>query len=244
MLSRVLIIPAFNEAASLPGVLRRVAEVAPDLHCVVVDDGSRDDTAAIARRSGAIVIQHPFNLGYGAAIQTGYKYALARGVEQLVQMDADGQHDPADIPKLLAPIEDGSCDLVIGSRFAEPTGYAMGFSREFGRRLFGVIAGRFGLTVTDPTSGFQAMNRKVIAIYAEDFFPSDYPDVDVLVRVHRYRLRIREVSVRMRAETRRSRIHGGLRSVYYFYKMILSLWVASSSHRSTAGDVDEAQREG
>jgi hypothetical protein len=224
---RVLVIPAFQEAARLGPVLEAVARAALGCEVVVVDDGSRDGTAEVAARAGASVLRHPFNLGYGAALQTGYKYALERGASVVVQIDADGQHDPAEIPPLLAAVERGECDLVVGSRFLGGGEYRMGWPRALGRRLFQLVARLAGLRVSDPTSGFQAMNRRVLEVYARDFFPTDYPDVDVLLTAYRNGLRVGERPVRMRAGTRASTLHGGLRSVYYVYKMLLSTWTAA-----------------
>ena len=224
----ILVIPAHDEAEHLPAVLRRVAEADPGLAIVVVDDGSSDATAAVAAAAGARVIRHPYNLGYGAAVQTGYKYALACGVDIVVQLDADGQHDPAQISRLLDPVRRGECDLAIGSRFLTAGGYRMGAGRALGRDLFRGLARLFGMHVTDPTSGFQALNRRVLEIYAEDFFPSDFPDVDVLVIAHRAGARIHEFPVEMSEGARASRLHGGLRPIYYAYKMLLSLWAASA----------------
>ena len=132
----IVLMPAYNEAENLPRVLPALAQSAQDCELVVVDDGSGDDTSSIAAAHGATVLRHPFNLGYGAALQTGYKYALRRGARLLVQLDADGQHDPEDIPRLLAPIRQEQCDLVIGSRFLTETGYEMGAAKSAGRWLF------------------------------------------------------------------------------------------------------------
>ncbi len=227
----ILIVPAYNEASNLPSVLEAVQAAALGLELVVVDDGSRDATAQVAARGGARVLRHPHNLGYGAAVQTGYKYALRRGADWLVQMDADGQHDPRQIPRLLAPLRRDECDLVVGSRFLEPSGYRMGFSKRVGRDLFRAVARPFGIRVSDPTSGFQAMNRRVLELYVRDFFPSDFPDVDVLVTAHRAGVRIREVAVEMGPGLRASSLHGGLRTLYYPYKMLLSLWATSARPR-------------
>jgi hypothetical protein len=227
----VLILPAFDEAASLPGLLAEIRRVAPRFELVVIDDGSRDATAAAARAGGAHVLRHPFNLGYGAALQSGYKWALARGAELLVQMDADGQHLPSEIAGLVAPVERGACDLVVGSRFLEERGYRMGALRSLGRALFRVLARAAGLTVTDPTSGFQAMNRRALALYADDWFPPDYPDVDVLVCALRAGIRVEEHPVRMAAGARPSTLHSGWKPLYYGYKMLLSLWAATAGTR-------------
>jgi len=224
----VLVIPAFNEAPRLPALLERIAAEALPLDVAVIDDGSRDDTSGAARAAGATVLRHPFNLGYGAGLQTGYKWALARGAPWVVQMDADGQHDPHDIGRLLEPVAAGECDLVLGSRFLEQTGYQMSAPRRIGRALFVGIGRAFGFHVTDPTSGFQALNRRVLELYAGDAFPSDYPDIDVLVVAHRHGLTVREISVVMHAGERASTLHGGLRSIWYLYRMVWSLWAASS----------------
>ncbi len=223
----IVLVPAYNEEDTLPGVVGRIRAVRPEAEIVVVNDGSRDHTGRAAAEAGARVLHHPFNMGYGAALQTGYKYALESDVDVIVQMDADGQHDPDEIATILAPIESGEADLVIGSRFLEPGGYQMDASRDLGRRVFATLGRWLGIDVTDPTSGFQALNRRTLDLYAGDFFPHDYPDVDVLVLAFRNGLRIRECAVRMHASPRASTLHGGTRAFYYVYKMLLSLWAAS-----------------
>jgi glycosyltransferase involved in cell wall biosynthesis len=225
---RAILIPALNEAQRLGDVLRGVAERSPGFDVIVVDDGSSDATAAVAAGAGARVLRHRFNLGYGAALQTGYKYASRAGVELLVQLDADGQHDPADVAALLEPVARGELDLVIGSRFLDVGSYRMGALRRAGRALFQRLLGAFGLCVTDPTSGFQAMNRSVLALYTGDAFPSDYPDVDVLLAAHREGLRVGERPVTMAQSARASSLHSGWAPIYYVYKMTLSVWAASA----------------
>jgi glycosyltransferase involved in cell wall biosynthesis len=223
-----LIIPALNEAKSLPRVFESIEDAELEAEIVVIDDGSTDDTARTAAALGARVVRHPFNMGYGAALQTGYRYALESGAELLVQMDADGQHDPRQIPEMVEPIRKGECDLVIASRFLEVTGYRMGPLRTAGRKLFEALGRRAGVNVTDPTSGFQAMNRTTLELYVRDFFPHDYPDVDVLVTASRHGLRVRETASPMSPGLRGSRLHGGTRAFYYVYKMLVSMWAASS----------------
>jgi hypothetical protein len=229
-----VVIPAFDEEARLPAVLAKVARALPDHDVVVVDDGSRDRTAAVARAAGARVLRHPLNLGYGAALQTGYKDALARGAPWVVQMDGDGQHLPAEAPALVAPVARGECDVVVGSRFLAPSGYEMGAARSLGRDLFRAVARRLGLTVTDPTSGFQALSRRALALYASDWFPSDYPDVDVLLAATRAGLGIREVPAQMAPSARASTLHSGWKPLYYVYKMLLSIWAAAGKAPSAA----------
>ena len=160
----LLVIPAYNERRSIGAVVDRVHATGLDLDVLVVNDGSRDETAEIARAHGAIVVSHPFNLGYGAALQTGYKYALRHGYDFVVQMDADGQHDPAYVPKLLEPVRAGEADVVIGSRFIEASGYEMGGARTVGRKFFQrVLVWCGGPRIADPTSGLQALSRPVFA---------------------------------------------------------------------------------
>jgi len=220
----LLIIPAFNESRSIGAVVDRVRATDLDLDVLVVNDGSHDDTAALAKAHGALVVSHPFNLGYGAALQTGYKYALRGGYAHVVQMDADGQHDPAYIPQLLAPVRAGEADVVIGSRFVEASGYEMGGARTFGRVfLQRLLVWCGGPHIFDPTSGLQALSRPVFRFCCSDFYPFDFPDIDVLLLLHRQGFRIREVPVTMApSPPARKPMHAGLRAIYYPYKMLLS----------------------
>ena len=227
----VLIVPAYNEADTLPGLLDELARHLPELPVVVIDDGSSDGTAALAARGGAHVVRHPQNLGYGAAVQTGYKWALRRGAPAAAQLDADGQHRPEEIPALLEPVLRGDCDLALGSRFLEPGSYRMGTVRAFGSRMLRALARWYGLEVSDPTSGFQALGPRALALFAEDGFPSDYPDIDVLLYARRAGLRIAERPVRMLEAPRESTLHSGWKPIYYAYKMLLSVWAATSRRR-------------
>lgn len=230
-MSTILVIPAYNEGARIVEVLDGVARSDFSGEVVVVDDGSTDDTCQRARAHGATVLRHSFNLGYGASLQTGYKYAIESGASLVVQMDADGQHHAEQIARLTEPISAGVYDLVVGSRFLDQTGYNMGLFHRLGRNAFRALARLGGLRVSDPTSGFQAMNRAVLELYATDFFPSDYPDVDVLLTAYRNGLRVGEVPVFMTESTRASTLHGGLRSLFYIYKMSLSIFGASTQRR-------------
>lgn len=232
----VLIMPAFKEATSLPGLLGelRGMEIADEI--VVIDDGSPDETAATAERCGATVLRHPFNMGYGAALQTGYKHALAGGAEYLVQMDADGQHLPSTLADLLDQVKQGHCDLCVGSRFLVPADYQMGPLRSAGRWLFSRLARIGGLTVSDPTSGLQAMNRRVLELFTTDLYPVDYPDVDVLLLVHRRGLKIAERPVQMAQSWRPSTMHSGLAPLYYCYRLLLALWALGGVPRGPRPD--------
>ena len=224
---RIAIVPARNEAGAIGGVLDELRAFDPTLHVVVVDDASTDRTAAIAAERGAAVVRLPFNLGIGGAVQTGFKYALEHGYDVAVRLDGDGQHIPAELPKLFAPVEAGEADIVVGSRFASGREgeYRPPIARRAGIRFFAKLVSMLvGQTVTDTTSGFQALNRKGIALFAADY-PHDYPEVEATVMVHKHRLRLREVAVHMRErEHGRSSINA-LRSIYYVVKVSLALFV-------------------
>lgn len=236
----MVLLPALNEEGQLAEVLAGLDLAAPGFECVVIDDGSSDATGRIARNLGATVLRHPFNLGYGAALQSGYKYALWRGASVVVQLDADGQHDPSEVALLVDSVASGAADIAIGSRFVELSSYQMGFLRSLGRRLFEGVGRLAGLRVTDPTSGFQALNQTACELYSGAFFPADYPDIDVLVVAHRAGLRIAEVPVEMKEARRASRLHGGLRSFYYLYKIALSLWAGGARDRAAVGLTGDA----
>lgn len=238
-----MVIPAFNEAASVGAIVDRLHAAVPALDVLVVDDGSCDDTAAIARRAGARVVSHVFNMGYGAALQTGYKFADRHGHAFVVQIDADGQHDPAQVPAVLAPVLAGTADVVIGSRFVNPSGYHMGLARSAARRFFArLLVACGGPHILDPTSGFQALARPVFRFCCTDAFPADFPDVDVLLLYHRQGFRMTEVPVAM-APNRPGHVplHSGLLAVYYPYKMLLATFRSLlTPRRPLAPDVASA----
>jgi hypothetical protein len=226
MANKLVLIPAFNEERMIATVIDRVRAVVPDFDILVVNDGSRDGTAAAAAAAGARVVSHPFNMGYGVAIQTGYKYALRQGYDFLVQIDGDGQHDPAHIPQLLEPLQQGEADFVIGSRFLGGDSYRPPLARRIGMALFRTIVTRVvGQRLSDCTSGYQAFNRRVMHFFASDLFPCDYPDADVLISLHLAGLKVRELPVRMYPNVEGKSMHGGLKPLYYVFKMLLSILV-------------------
>jgi glycosyltransferase involved in cell wall biosynthesis len=222
--SCLVIIPAFNEAANLPGVVADVTEQLPEADILVVDDGSSDSTATAALRAGARVLRLRLNCGYGVALQAGFKYASRHGYELVAQMDADGQHLGRYLPDVLGPVSSGEADLVVGSRFLDGDGhYQPSVARKVGMELFGRIAALImRQPVTDPTSGYQAMNAKVVELFCTAVYPSDFPDADVLVLLHRSGFTVAEVPVQMRTYDGPS-MHGGHGSIYYVYKMFLSI---------------------
>ena len=220
-----IIIPAYNEAGRIATSIAGIRKFG-NADVVIVNDGSDDDTAGEAKAAGARVIELPFNLGYGAALQTGFKYALDKGYEFAVQMDADGQHDPLSIEALISPVLKDEVDVVIGSRFLDKGNYKAPFVRRMGMYFFGIITSVVtGRRITDPTSGFQALNKKVMEFYASDAYPADYPDADVIIMLHRQGFRFKEVPVIMHNAAKRS-MHGGiLKPLYYIFKMMLSIFV-------------------
>src|SRR5574341_435104 len=230
----LVVVPAFNEAGAIGKVIEGIRATDPRLPILVVDDGSADDTAAVARHAGAHVVRLPFNLGYGSALQTGYKYALREGYDCVVQLDGDGQHEPADIPRLLAVLERGDADVVVGSRFiGEPT-YRPDAARRIGMRLFRLFAFVLtGVRFTDVTSGFQALDRRALRFFAAERYPADYPDADVLVMLTRAGFRVVEAPVRMYAKPDARSMHAGLRPVYYTFKMLLSMLLTVVRHESS-----------
>jgi glycosyltransferase involved in cell wall biosynthesis len=223
----IAVVPAYDEEAAIGAVVREIAATDARFDVVVVDDGSADDTAAVAAAAGATVVQLPYNLGIGAAVQTGFRFALQRGYDVAVRLDGDGQHDPRELRKLLAPLESGEADIVTGSRFADDDpAYRPPLARRVGivffARLVSVLTGQ---RVTDTTSGFQALNRRAIALFAEDY-PSDYPEVEATLLVLKHRLRLVEVPVRMREREHGTSSITFFSSVYYMLKVTLALLVA------------------
>jgi len=220
----LVVIPAFNEAGHIAEVLGAVRDRAPHFDALVVDDGSTDRTVDRAHCAGARVASHPFNLGYGAALQTGYVLALREGYRVVVQLDADGQHDPACIEALAAPVLEGRLDAVLGSRFHPDSDYRMPWLRRIGSAWFGLLVRLFtGVSISDPTSGFQALSPRALQLYTSSAFPADYPDADVTILLHRHRMRFGEIPVRMHERPEAGSMHSGLTVVYYVYKMTLGI---------------------
>ena len=223
--SRIAIVPAFNEERNVGRVLDELHALDPGLDVVVVSDGSTDRTADVAASRGAHVVVLPFNLGIGGAVQTGFRHAWESGYELAVRLDGDGQHDPAELAALVAPIAAGEADLVVGSRFVAAGGYRSSAARRVGIRILArVVSMIAGQRLTDTTSGFQACNRRAIAVYASDL-PHDYPEVEGMVLAIRHRVRVVEVPVTMREREHGRSSIGALASIYYMIKILLALFV-------------------
>ena len=228
MSSHLAIVPAFNESASIARVIDELRAHAPGFDVIVVDDGSTDDTADRARSAGAEVLRHPYNLGIGGAVQSGYIYAAERGYDVAVQVDGDGQHDPRCLGYMLEQLnEHPELDMVTGSRFLDQSGdgYRSSASRRIGIRIFSaVLSAITRRRVTDPTSGFRMTTRRGITLFANDY-PHDYPEVEAVLMVHAHRLESAELPVRMKARTGGTSSIGSTQSVYYMVKVLLALFV-------------------
>jgi glycosyltransferase involved in cell wall biosynthesis len=236
-LRKIAIVPAYNEEGMVGRVVREIRRSAPDFDIVVVDDGSADRSAVEAAAEGAIVIRHPFNLGIGGAVQSGFKYALAHGYDVAAQVDGDGQHKPAHLPDLLRELHtEGRADMVSGSRFLEDPGYKVPFGRRIGNLIFSVVLSAIvRRRITDPTSGFRATNRRGIELFARDY-PHDYPEVEAILMLHAHRLRLTEVPVRMNARGFGRSSIDYPRSAYYMVKVLLAIFVGLFRRRPTPQD--------
>ncbi|MCF6285280.1 MAG: glycosyltransferase family 2 protein [Candidatus Hydrogenedentes bacterium] len=226
-MARILvIIPAYNEEATIVSVIADIRAAVPECGIVVVDDGSSDQTAALVREQGeAELLALPFNLGIGGGMQTGYKYAARNGYDIAIQCDADGQHPAGEIMGLVARIEDGTADVVIGSRYVADSNYQPSLVRRIGKSLLSRWINLFiGGGITDTTSGFRAMNRAAIAVVARSY-PEDYPEPEVLVILHKHGLKTVEIPVQMRPR------QGGVTSIrphgaaYYMVKVGLAILI-------------------
>jgi glycosyltransferase involved in cell wall biosynthesis len=227
----LIIIPAHNEEENIPLVIAELRGLALGHDILVIDDASTDRTAEVLRGLGQRAIHLPANLGYGGAVQAGFKFALIHGYNFVVQMDGDCQHDPSGIPALLELVRSGEADVALGSRFLGTTTYRVPPLRKLGMALFRTVVSTFmKQTITDPTSGFQALNRKVLSFFVDDTYPMDYPDSDVLLALHFAGFRVREVPVTMRARLRGQSIHGGWKTIYYLAKMGLAISMVLLRH--------------
>ena len=223
-MKHLVVLPAFNEEKSIGMVIREIKKAIPSADILVVNDGSEDGTGTVSEREGAIVVNHPFNLGYGAALQTGFRFATKKGYDHVFTIDADGQHIPSSTQGLLDAMRNQAADVVIGSRFIGGR-YKVTVAKKIGIWLFSLIAKTYtGINITDPTSGFQLLNRKAFSYLAEgDNYPLDYPDVNIIMVLHKRKFKIVETSVEM-IENREGRsMHSGLRPISYLVKMFLAI---------------------
>lgn len=223
---RLIVIPALNEAQTLGAVIARVREFCPGFDCLVVNDGSTDRTAAIAREQGARVITMPFNSGIGCATKAGLLYAERNGYNFAVILDADGQHDPASVRDLVCPIVAGEADVVLGSRYGQSDGQLhVPWLRRIGHAyLMAIVALLTGRRLRDPMSGFRAVSRRAMWFYTSDHFPDDFPDANVILMQHRAGIRLIEVPAIFHERTAGVSQHRGvLRPFLYLIRATLAV---------------------
>ena len=221
----LVIIPAYNEEGSVGGVVRAVRDVLPGVPVVVVDDGSLDGTCQVARQAGADILRLPHHLGLGGAVQTGYRFAFEHGYDCVARVDSDGQHNPADLPVLLDKLRTDNYDMVTGSRFLQDNGYQVQWLRRLGGLVFSlVLYPILGKRITDPTSGFAAVNRRALEVFSRSF-PLEYPEIEALVVLQRKALRFCEVPVRMFPRQAGRSTIGSLGAVYYMFRVLLGVLV-------------------
>src|SRR3954469_14001923 len=228
MTPQIALFPAYNEAASISAVVAELGEHAPGFDVVVIDDGSTDATAERARAAGADVVRHPYNLGIGGAVQSGYLYAAERHYDVAVQVDGDGQHDPRCLPVLLHHLRTHpELDMVTGSRFlsADGGGFRSSAARRLGIRIFSWVLSRIvGQQVTDPTSGLRMAGRRGIELFARDY-PHDYPEVEAVLLMHAHALRSTELPVKMRERAAGVSSINSTRSIYYMIKVLIAVFI-------------------
>ncbi|HOV90432.1 MAG TPA: glycosyltransferase family 2 protein [Syntrophorhabdaceae bacterium] len=220
-----VIIPAYNEEKSIGEVVNSIKELGSCYDPIVINDNSTDRTAEVAHVAGAVVIDLPCNLGIGGAVQTGYKFARQKGYDACIQVDGDGQHPADQIPNLIKTLFEDKFDMVIGSRFVTDSEYNISFMRLVGIRILSFFLKlTTGLNIKDTTSGFRAINKKVMDFFAHEY-PQDYPEPESLVFIHKKNFKVREIPTKMS-----SRMYGKssitpLLSMYYMIKVMLAMFI-------------------
>lgn len=223
----LIIIPAYNEQERIQNVISRCMKYLSDrVDLIVINDGSTDETLTVCEREGIDVINTPFNQGVGNALQTGFRYAIENNYDYLINLDADGQHGPDDLPKFIDKLHEGTVDIVIGSRFLEKDKYEGSIIRIIGIRFFSkLVSFLIREKITDVTSGYRGMNRAALNFTIIDTFNFDYPDADFLLTLHRAGFRFCEIPVTMMKRYGGKSQHRGLKPLYYIFKMLLSIFI-------------------
>lgn len=232
----LVIIPAYNEGQNVGRVIKEIRSLNLDLDLVVIDDGSRDLTGPVVRENEEKLISLPFNIGYGGALQTGYKYAVSMGYNYVVQFDADGQHDPRDIILIIEQLTTGEYDIVIGSRFLGKSTYNTSIPKKIAIMIFRcLIKWSTGVRITDPTSGLQGLTSQVYSYYAAmGNYPDDYPDTDTLISIILSGYRVTEIAAHIRERYSGKGMHAGIKALYYFIKMLVSILVVLIRNKTKA----------
>jgi glycosyltransferase involved in cell wall biosynthesis len=226
-----VIIPAFNEEGALPAVLADLRRRWPDYDVLVVDDGSTDQTAAVARQAGVAVASLPYNLGIGGALRTGFRFAVQQGYERGIQFDADGQHDAGEIPALMKALDEGA-DMVVGSRFADAgSGYTVGRVRGGAMRVLRMgVRLLLGRSFTDTSSGFRAFSRRALEYFSHTY-PVDYMDsVEALLLACYAGFKVTEIPTKMHDRTAGVASTKSIRLAYHFVRLTIVM-LASASRR-------------
>jgi len=230
-MKKLVIIPAYNEEASIVTTVQDIKDHAPGFDYIVINDCSRDGTRQVCRENGIHFLDLPVNLGIGGAVQTGYRYAMENGYQVAVQFDGDGQHDAAYLEEMAAVLEQEGLDMVIGSRYIKKEGFQSSALRQLGIRYFTLLIRLLtGSTITDPTSGMRMVNRGLIQQFAGDY-PKDYPEPESLAEVLRGGSKVKEVPVRMRERMGGVSSISPLKAVYYMIKVTLAVFVVMLRRR-------------
>jgi len=234
------IVPAFNEEASVGPVVAQLRALGYDV--CVVDDGSTDRTAAEAGAAGAQVLRLPRNVGVGGALRCGFRFAVAAGYAVVVQVDGDGQHDPAQVRSLLDELDRTGADMVVGTRFGDAgSSFALSRTRRLAMRLLARRASAaVGVPLTDATSGFRAIRRPLLERFADEY-PTEYlgDTVEALVVAGRGGARVRELAVHMSARETGQASAGSLASVWYVVRVLLAIELMPRTARRPAARPDE-----
>lgn len=225
MADGLIIIPAFNEEDNIVNVLRDIKAENINLDILVVDDGSKDKTRELVINEGVNIISHPYNLGYGATLQTGFKYAKKVQYKYVIQFDGDGQHDSRNLKNICNEICKAESDIVTGSRFLVKSSYKVGFLKTAVIALLKfLIKTSTGKSISDPTCGFKALSKRTYEYYASmGNYPPDYPDADIIIQMLKLGFKIKEVPVTIKERVYGESMHSGLKPIVYLLKMILSI---------------------
>ncbi len=223
----LIVIPAFNEGDTVAKVISGCRKHMPEnADLIVINDGSTDRTYEVCQEEGIDVINTPFNQGIGNALQTGFRYAIEKNYDFLINLDADGQHNPADLPKFIEKLREGKFDIVIGSRFLKKNRYDGSKIRNIGIKFFSkLVSLLIREKLTDVTSGYRGMNKAILNFTIVDTFNFDYPDADFLLTLHRAGFRFCEIPVTMEKRNGGKSQHSGLKPLYYIFKMLLSIFI-------------------
>lgn len=230
-MKKLIIIPAYNEEENIEKTVEAILKKSPNFNYVIINDCSKDRTREICEKKGYNIVNLPINLGIGGAVQTGYRYALEYGYDIAVQVDGDGQHDPAFLEQMAEVLEKENMDMVIGSRFIDKEGFQSSAMRRIGIKYFTVLIKILtGKAITDPTSGLRMIGKNIIALYASEY-PKDYPEPESVVTVLRKGMKVKEIPVVMKSRQGGVSSINPSKSVYYMIKVTLAILVESIRKR-------------